>query len=245
MDDADPTEDPTIAEFSRVCDQLQGFDAELGAEFVDGCFTALVVAPRTVLPSAWLPVVFGDAFERAFADPDDVQRAMAALFGRWNQIAGELDPKRLGEAPEEIRLRPLMEEGGDVEDDERLPEGTAWATGFLRVVRAFPDDWEMPPRATATERNVYRDALQGIGALARLGTGLAEERPAGRGTTRKPSRDEMIDDACIAVQDVRMVWIELSLRPDPRRVEKTPGRNDACPCGSGKKFKKCCGATAP
>ena len=24
--------------------------------------------------------------------------------------------------------------------------------------------------------------------------------------------------------------------------EKSPGRNDPCPCGSGKKFKKCCGA---
>lgn len=23
--------------------------------------------------------------------------------------------------------------------------------------------------------------------------------------------------------------------------EKTPGRNDSCPCGSGKKYKKCCG----
>jgi preprotein translocase subunit SecA len=25
------------------------------------------------------------------------------------------------------------------------------------------------------------------------------------------------------------------------RVEKKPGRNEPCPCGSGKKFKKCCG----
>jgi SWIM/SEC-C metal-binding protein len=24
-------------------------------------------------------------------------------------------------------------------------------------------------------------------------------------------------------------------------LEKTPGRNAPCPCGSGKKFKKCCG----
>lgn len=24
-------------------------------------------------------------------------------------------------------------------------------------------------------------------------------------------------------------------------VEKKPGRNDPCPCGSGKKYKKCCG----
>jgi hypothetical protein len=26
------------------------------------------------------------------------------------------------------------------------------------------------------------------------------------------------------------------------RKSKTPGRNDLCPCGSGKKYKKCCGA---
>lgn len=29
--------------------------------------------------------------------------------------------------------------------------------------------------------------------------------------------------------------------PPPRRVDKV-GRNDPCPCGSGKKYKKCCGA---
>lgn len=31
-------------------------------------------------------------------------------------------------------------------------------------------------------------------------------------------------------------------KKDPVRVEKAPGRNDPCPCGSGKKYKKCCGA---
>ena len=30
-------------------------------------------------------------------------------------------------------------------------------------------------------------------------------------------------------------------RPEPIRVQKTPGRNDPCPCGSGKKFKNCHG----
>jgi preprotein translocase subunit SecA len=28
----------------------------------------------------------------------------------------------------------------------------------------------------------------------------------------------------------------------PRRVDKKVGRNDPCPCGSGKKYKKCCGS---
>lgn len=32
------------------------------------------------------------------------------------------------------------------------------------------------------------------------------------------------------------------LHPDGRRTVTTTGRNDPCPCGSGKKFKKCCGA---
>ena len=29
-----------------------------------------------------------------------------------------------------------------------------------------------------------------------------------------------------------------------RREEPKVGRNDPCPCGSGKKYKKCCGAAA-
>ena len=34
---------------------------------------------------------------------------------------------------------------------------------------------------------------------------------------------------------------QMNPRGEPRRVQKV-GRNEPCPCGSGKKFKKCCGA---
>lgn len=30
------------------------------------------------------------------------------------------------------------------------------------------------------------------------------------------------------------------MKPQPIRREKLPGRNEKCPCGSGKKAKKCC-----
>jgi SWIM/SEC-C metal-binding protein len=30
-------------------------------------------------------------------------------------------------------------------------------------------------------------------------------------------------------------------KPATTRFDKTPNRNDPCPCGSGKKYKKCCG----
>ena len=33
-------------------------------------------------------------------------------------------------------------------------------------------------------------------------------------------------------------------RHTPIRKKKKPGRNDPCPCGSGKKYKNCCGRNA-
>ena len=30
---------------------------------------------------------------------------------------------------------------------------------------------------------------------------------------------------------------------EPIHADKKPDRNDPCPCGSGKKYKKCCGTT--
>lgn len=34
-----------------------------------------------------------------------------------------------------------------------------------------------------------------------------------------------------------------AVEQEPVRAAPTPGRNDACSCGSGKKYKKCCGLT--
>ena len=44
-------------------------------------------------------------------------------------------------------------------------------------------------------------------------------------------------------EDGHWVFDDCTLNPKPatRRIEKV-GRNQPCPCGSGKKFKKCCGA---
>ena len=45
----------------------------------------------------------------------------------------------------------------------------------------------------------------------------------------------------ISGSDIPMSW-KASMLNDLERVEqKKPGRNDPCPCGSGKKYKRCCG----
>ncbi|MGN0659624.1 MAG: SEC-C metal-binding domain-containing protein [Emergencia sp.] len=42
-------------------------------------------------------------------------------------------------------------------------------------------------------------------------------------------------------EEKRLAIVKDFKRSKTVHVEKKPGRNDPCPCGSGKKYKKCCG----
>ncbi|MGF6375615.1 hypothetical protein M2140_000664 [Clostridiales Family XIII bacterium PM5-7] len=45
----------------------------------------------------------------------------------------------------------------------------------------------------------------------------------------------------VLTKEKRMEIVKDFKRSRTVHVEKKPGRNDPCPCGSGKKYKKCCG----
>jgi len=93
---------------------------------------------------------------------------------------------------------------------------------------------EEAPQAPATSRMRYsssEDAAQGSAALRAAAAAIpAEDRMgdfagAGDGGAVAAAQPEAIDD-----------------RPQmPVKVDKTPGRNDPCFCGSGKKYKVCHG----
>ena len=44
-------------------------------------------------------------------------------------------------------------------------------------------------------------------------------------------------------QEAAIAGTERGEKPEPIKTARRVGRNDPCPCGSGKKFKKCCGRT--
>jgi len=250
------TSDAEIEVLHQLCQRLAGFKHDVSLEWVDGFMTALLAGPRTVMPSEWLPAMFGDAFERTFADPDDVRHAMGALMGRWNVIARQLDPEALLDEPDRLRLAPLIVDYDDevraelvakgklTEEQLKLlpPNGAVWAEGFLDALQAFPDDWPEPDVSTDDGR-FYDDCLMGVIALTLDEADLAEYL-VDRYPGETLSRDDLIDEACHAVQDLRVYWLDHAPRPQTVRVTPKPGRNDPCPCGSGKKYKKCCGAAA-
>ena len=60
--------------------------------------------------------------------------------------------------------------------------------------------------------------------------------------TRKPSLKGHRPDEIEGIPPVSVPHVQTArAKPEPLRVEQKIGRNDPCPCGSGKKYKKCCG----
>ena len=57
----------------------------------------------------------------------------------------------------------------------------------------------------------------------------------------KASHDEAATDTQRAMDRAAGQQTGERPKPQPVRVEKKVGRNDPCPCGSGKKYKNCCG----
>ncbi len=57
---------------------------------------------------------------------------------------------------------------------------------------------------------------------------------------------EHVEAALFAREDGRWVYTGQVNEPGQTVRRETPkiGRNDPCPCGSGKKYKKCCGVAA-
>jgi preprotein translocase subunit SecA len=70
--------------------------------------------------------------------------------------------------------------------------------------------------------------VQGSDALQAAAAGQPMEEPVGDGMAAAPTATAVAERPEDVVQQ-------------PVRVEKTPGRNEPCYCGSGKKFKHCHG----
>ena len=168
-----------------------------------------------------------------------------------------LDPEALLDNPDALRLQPWMAvwddaarqelvAAGHVTADEAATfhTGQEWAAGFLQATVDFAPDWPDPDKGDP-DAGVFGELLGTVAALAWDPAGEDFQAFARAGwKSADPTRDEVIDEACFAVQELRLWWIDHPPKRPPRRVEATPGRNDPCWCGSGRKFKKCHGAAA-
>ena len=208
-------------------DTLDGFlaapvreDTAMDVATLEGFLVALTIGPETVLPSNWLPWVwdlYGGEVEVQFEDQDEANRIMQLVMRFYNQLVQAFtdDPQRF----EPIYWR------------SAIWGATEWCEGFLLGTRLSREAW-------APLMVGHPDWFT---PFMRLGTdeGLAI-------TNKEEDAEHWMNEVEPALLQLHDFWLERRQLSPPRDpvVRNSPkvGRNAPCPCGSGKKYKKCCGS---
>ena len=229
------------AEIDRLAELLDGMpsDEAMDIETVDGYFSALHCAPTMVSMGLVIDNVLGGASESAAgeASADAVTECIALLMRHWNAIGAGLSGSRADD-PDTFHMPVLFE------DDAGVVRGYDWAVGFWRGMRHDFVAW----------KDLIDDPDHGGAVLPMMA--LAHEhdpdpalRPAPFGNDER--RVDIVTHMCAGLHSAYRYFAEQrrQLAQEMRhgaqtivRDEPKVGRNDPCPCGSGRKYKRCHGA---
>jgi uncharacterized protein len=241
-------------ELDAILDELRTrYDETPQWEFCEGFLAALVCCRRAIPDDESLPVLLGLDEGGAFADPAQRQRFLALWQRRRDEVAAALDARieslddERAYAPEVMDVRGAIaslppEERAEVAGEELPAFAQVWALGFMFVVECWPEEWAPPrDRDAAKWLDASLDALVALtedDTEAPTLSALSEDGPPSVSETRL----NVYGEALWAVYDLRKLWRSIGPRVETVRRAAEPGRNDPCPCGSGKKYKKCHGA---
>lgn len=234
-------------------DEVAALDAALGAlpeegdhldvVMLDGFLVGVLLQPDMVLPSQWLPYVLGTQGGGALPiGSNEAKRLIDLIMRRYNELAACIAAR----APFEPIVLELQDAtiGEPLAGRESIKALWPWAAGFVNALNAFPslreqfgDDADVSSALVGILRHVPDDPDdEGGGAQ-----GLRELKAGADAEVPLESLDDAIDDLLDCVLDI--ADITRPRRPLERAAPKL-GRNDPCPCGSGRKFKLCHGRGA-
>jgi uncharacterized protein len=256
----------TFDELDAILDELRTrYDETPQWEFCEGFMAALICGRRAVPATEYFPVLLGlgeegavmqadaDETEGSFSSDAQKERFTTLWDARWAEVSAALDAecKTLEDDdcyhPEVMDVRAAVaelpaDEQVNFKADELPAFAQVWALGFMFAVESWPEDWAAPRDKDAAK---WLDgALEAVVAMTEDDTGAPEISPLMEEGLPSTSiaRLNAFGEAIWAVYDLRELWRTLGPRVDTVRKEVTPGRNDVCFCGSGKKYKKCHGA---
>jgi len=200
-------------------------------EMVDGFFAALLCGPELVMPSEYMPEVAGaeSGPVGAFASLDEVREYGELIMRHWNSRAQNLLSGKV--------FVPILSE-----DEQGVAHGNDFAVGFMRGAAMRPDSWQ----------ELFDDDAMGmlipILALRHEHDPDPELRPY-KEPINAALREKLIIGMAAGVMKIykhfrphRMAEVANATKNETWQGRRKVGRNDSCPCGSGKKFKRCCGS---
>ena len=179
-----------------------------------GFLTAIASAPTMIMPSAWQPLLLGDG---GFSSMERAQRVFGLVMRLYNQIVTDLG-----------HGNPIAPSG----PDEDLG---SWCTGYLRAAR-MDELW------TGDETGAV--FLFPLAILAGEVDLVGEEDANGKiiedPTPQLRRCREALDDTVHEANEYWTAWRQKNMATPVASRPPKIGRNEPCPCGSGRKYKKCC-----
>jgi uncharacterized protein len=223
----------TDTELDKLADVLKRFGDKraMNLEMIDGFFAALICGPETVPPSEYLPEIWGGQMvtEPEFEAKAILQEFLSLIMRHWNATCHTLQS---GEV-----FLPLL-----LDDENGVARANDWANGFVRGMEMRRESWSV-----LMDDEEHGGSLIPILALAHEHHPDPEMRPY-REPISAEMRERLIASAAAGVMAIYHYFeaepllgarARAATRTFRRDVPKV-GRNDPCPCGSGKKFKHCC-----
>ena len=208
------------------CDESMTLDA------LDGYLHAIAIGPKTLMPKQWMPPIWGggDSMMPPTESIEKLNHILGLIMRLFNGIIDGLEDE-----PSEIYPQWCVRtfEGREYDDAE------GWANGFTDGVKLTKSDW-----------NQLLETTQGQAWYRPLGLLGEDYFSADQDELTKTveQRAELAFQIPEAVVGMYKHWLPLRKavyeREVAKKMQKKVGRNEPCPCGSGKKFKKCCGAAA-
>ncbi len=194
-----------------------------------GFFTSVISGPM-IMPSEWMPVIFGDAEDDVWETMDQARRAMTLVMRFYNEVASDLQP---GGRP----YSPLIDRIGD--EPDTLDRADDWCRGYLLGTLLREEEWQ--------EAMCDPELASSFVPIV----GIASPVTVGADPQNREQYDEFLDMLPAAAMSICEWWRE-RLRSMPaeqggylnsgtvRRAAPKISPNAPCPCGSGKKYKRCC-----
>lgn len=216
-------DDPAMEDAMRL-DEIQGY------------LCAALSGPQAIAEEDWL----ADALGSEEVLESELGREAAELL---RAFAVALETELATGEPPVLLLYPK-------DDDENGPSDyVPWCQAYLAGVDAAEEDWfealgEDEDKEDNDEITYLDERLFPLMLLTGEAEAAArehgEEWPEGE--EGEQIQNDCEEDLPQAVTDIYRFWLAKRGTQTIRREEPKVGRNDPCPCGSGKKFKQCCGA---
>ena len=206
-----------------------------------GFLFVVACAPEQIQPSEWLPVIFDDE-SASYSSLEEAKEVLPSLLSLYNELNRQIQEADI-QLPIgcDIRKNPL----DNLEPDAPLSH---WARGFIAGYDWLVELWDAYTPEDLSEELGAQMMVLSFFASRDLAQAYLEETKR-KDNSLESMAAQMLDlfpDALNGFahlgDSIQRVLREHSAElHQPARSDKI-GRNERCPCGSGKKYKKCCGA---